>query len=88
MENLLKGYLLNAAGKKVKLSSTIDANESKFLFDFIVNIKEIQSVLEIGCDHGLSSLTITSVFENRIGSKHHNGFITKRNILEPGDTII
>ena len=70
IEILKKGYLLNATGKKVKLSSIIDANESKFLFDFIVNNKEIQSVLEIGCGHGISSLTISSALENRIGSTH------------------
>ena len=62
--------MLDNKGKKIRLSSTIDANESQFLFDFIINNKEIESILEIGCGHGISSLTISSALEERIGSKH------------------
>ena len=62
--------MLDNKGKKIRLSSTIDANESQFLFDFIINNKEIESILEIGCGHGITSLTISSALEERTGSKH------------------
>ena len=61
--------MLDNKGKKIRLSSTIDANESQFLFDFIINNKEIESILEIGCGHGISSVTISSALEERTGSK-------------------
>ena len=70
IEILNRGYLLDDDSNKIPLTSNIDIDESDFLFDFICNDKTIKNILEIGCGHGISSLTISSALNNRNDSKH------------------
>jgi predicted O-methyltransferase YrrM len=67
---LAKEKVVDAQGLELPLSSSIDRREAEFLATIITSDSTITQTLEVGCAHGISSLTICSALAERAGARH------------------
>lgn len=65
------GSVTDAGGTRYPIEKHgIDANEGRFLRDFVAARADIAQTLEIGCAYGFSSLHIASALAGRPGARH------------------